>query len=144
MNPSVLVVCGCCGRHIRPNEPQCPFCGLTLADAEKGVSAPSPWYAVAAVSASIVLTGCPMVMARYGGPPAPTPVASPTQSARDSRDIYGAPPPRETMQIYGAPPPAADAGAQAQDPSRSSVEAYGAPPPPTTPTNNTPPPRRKD
>jgi hypothetical protein len=118
---NVLVPCPCCGRHVRPSEPSCPFCGLTLEQAARGESGSTPWYAIAAVSATLVLSGCPMMAARYGGPP---PQPTPAQPSA-----------RETMDIYGAPPPPvahtnADAGAPAQPSARESVEAYGAPPPP--------------
>jgi hypothetical protein len=151
---SVLVVCGCCSRHIRPNEPRCPFCGLTLEDAQQGVVAPSPWYAIAAVSATIVLSGCPAMMTRYGAPPSPTPAVSPPGQDRESRDIYGAPPPPSQVRdgalpmqmIHPAPgvnPAQGTQGAQGAENAQNSPEntdaqpgavrevraIYGAPPP---------------
>ena len=122
-----LVACPCCARHIRPTELACPFCGLTLEQASRGERGSTPWYALAALSSTLVLAGCPMMAARYGGPPVgdqparvtPTPAV---QNQRETVEIYGAPPPPEQPQ---------DAGAAQEDPGRM-VEAYGAPPPPNT------------
>jgi hypothetical protein len=126
---SILVACPCCARHIRPNELACPFCGLTLEQASRGETGTTPWYAIAALSTTLALTGCPMMMARYGGPPQPeTPArVNAATPVRESADIYGAPPPRlDSVQDAGATGP--------QDPG-SMGEVYGAPPPPNTPRN---------
>lgn len=121
---SILVACPCCARHIRPNEPACPFCGLTLEQATRGETGTTPWYAIAALSTTLVLSGCPMMAARYGGPPQPeTPARTTTTPVRESADIYGAPPPR----LNETP----DTGVGANDPG-SMGEVYGAPPPPNT------------
>ncbi|MBL8678676.1 MAG: hypothetical protein JNK05_05905 [Myxococcales bacterium] len=123
---TTLVACPCCARHIRPNEPACPFCGLTLEQASRGETGTSPWYAIAALSTTLVLSGCPNMMVRYGGPPQPE---TPARIAQ--------PNPRETADIYGAPPPpveqTTDSGVATgpNDPG-GMVEAYGAPPPPNT------------
>ncbi|MFO0560006.1 MAG: hypothetical protein U0269_18475 [Polyangiales bacterium] len=120
---NTLVACPCCARHIRPTEPACPFCGLTLEQASRGETGTTPWYALAALSTTLVLSGCPMIAARYGGPPQPVEPARVVTPVRESADIYGAPPPR----LNETP----DAGVANNDPG-AMVEAYGAPPPPNT------------
>ncbi len=141
---TTLVACPCCARHIRPTEPACPFCGLTLEQASRGESGSTPWYAIAALSTTLVLSGCPNMMARYGGPPQPESPARLAQPAqRETMDIYGAPPPRLDQdagptamgQVYGAPPGADPTRNNAPQDPGGMGEAYGAPPPPNTGSN---------
>jgi|LNFM01.2.fsa_nt_gb hypothetical protein len=122
---TTLVACPCCARHIRPTEPSCPFCGLTLEQAARGETGNTPWYAIAALSTTLVLSGCPQMMARYGAPPQPeNPARIAQPSQRETMDIYGAPPPRLVEPQDVAPVAPQDPGGMA--------EAYGAPPPPNT------------
>jgi hypothetical protein len=120
-----LVPCPCCARHVRPAEPACPFCGLTLEQASRGETGTTPWYAIAALSTTLVLSGCEELTGRYGEPPqSEDPARVMRSSARESVDIYGAPPPRPEQPQNSAPRRRTDPGGL--------VEAYGAPPPPRT------------
>jgi hypothetical protein len=101
-----LVSCPSCARHIRVEEPACPFCGLTFERASRSEAGVASWYAVAALSATLALSGCDssgnrVTAQAYGGPPG---VDIEALLAPRTTDSGVAPPSRESMQIYGAPP----------------------------------------
>jgi hypothetical protein len=97
-----LVPCTGCRRHVRCEEPVCPFCGVALSCA----SSKAGTAAAAFLAASLALTGCPdntpkapEPVALYGGPPTKNvaPVASqtpatPTPDQNPPVARYGAPP----------------------------------------------------
>ncbi len=101
-----LVSCPSCARHIRVEEPACPFCGLTFERASRSEAGVASWYAVAALSATLALSGCDssgnrVTAQAYGGPPG---VDIEALLAPRTTDSGVAAPSRESMQIYGAPP----------------------------------------
>jgi hypothetical protein len=110
---SSFVPCPGCARHVRAHESACPFCEQSLTRDDPSIPGGPRWYAAAAVSATLVISGCtqPASAARSGGPPRPSgTVDSPARltapngaSAADPGG--GAPRQRESFDIYGAPPP---------------------------------------
>ncbi|MBL8715192.1 MAG: hypothetical protein JNL79_04320 [Myxococcales bacterium] len=104
-----LAPCTVCRRHIRLDEPSCPFCGgavpttLTAETATPRLSR-SALAALGAIGVGLGLAGCPTPMATlYGGPPTPRPEPTTSTSASASESTSPAPTASE-VAIYGAPP----------------------------------------
>src|SRR5690349_16387146 len=113
---SPMAPCPSCSRHVRTNEPSCPFCKVvlpeSLADAVVPGTTPRLSRAAAiAFTASLAVTGCGGTQAQLA------PTDSGTKDGSSGSDAttdgpsddggylvhYGAPP-------YGLPPPPIDAG----------------------------------
>jgi hypothetical protein len=129
MNPTALVPCGGCRRHVRASEPACPFCAhhVPLAAGEGIVPEPTQRLSragVLAFAAAFLSTAC--------DPRPPTPVDPPGPAADSGmmQTIYGGPPMPPVPPLVPIPPPG---------PNDMAVPAYGGPPPmPPEPTPPTP------
>jgi len=132
-----LAPCPSCSRHIRVDEPRCPFCqtvtsGLQPMGFDPSLAPVRVRAAVLALGASMALGACVNPMANvYGGPPIPPP-------AHDAQTQ--APPLPSPQPVYDAPPPA---------PLDASAMVPPTPPPPVqepapepAPTRRPRPPRR--
>jgi hypothetical protein len=96
---SQLAPCGECGRHVRVEDPTCPFCGAAAsASAPRRPSAPRFSRTRAAVFylGATLASGCDGMAPAYGGPPPQETIAQP----------YGAPPEPPPERPPGTPPEA--------------------------------------
>lgn len=122
-----LIPCPACQRHVRAEEPACPFCARSLGPTRRAVGGALGLVAAAA------LAGCPEAstsspppgppVPAYGGPPPMVqpidqPTEQPTEQPIDQEgpaDVYGAPPPPDVAPVaspdpgppapvYGGPP----------------------------------------
>ncbi|MDP3275636.1 MAG: hypothetical protein Q8Q09_10605 [Deltaproteobacteria bacterium] len=125
------IPCTQCARHVRATDPQCPFCGTAITEAQRlsVASAPSLSHrlsrsAMLAVGASLTLGAC---ASTTSGDRDGQVTADARPDAMDEGTIgalYGDPGPAPE---YGAPPPPPmDAG----DSDGGPAPRYGAPPAP--------------
>jgi len=131
-----LAPCPSCSRHIRVDEPRCPFCQTVTSALQPMGFDPSlaparVRAAVLALGASMALGACINPVANvYGGPPIPPP-------SHDAQTH--APPPPSPQPVYGGPPPAVvDASAMVPTPPPPAPEPAPEPAPAPRPR----PPRR--
>lgn len=115
---SSLVPCPGCARHVRVDEPSCPFCG-----ADGGLGRASPdrrslatrltrALIFAGATAALVTCGDEPIAQPYGAPPepdhggeTPPPESDPQQPGQDAGTGQAAPAdPGQPMALYGGPP----------------------------------------
>ncbi len=118
----ILGPCTACRRHVRLDEPSCPFCGGVVPAAPTTPEGATPRLsrsalaALGAIGVGLGLAGCPTpVAALYGGPPTPKP--EPTASTSESASPSGSASPSPTESPSAVPTPTA-------------ISLYGAPPVP--------------
>lgn len=140
-----LAPCPSCARHIRVEEPRCPFCqtatsALQPMGFDPSVAPARVRNAVLALSASMALGACvnPLAAA-YGGPPIPPPVHDAQVQAvppPPPAPAYGLPPsppsppvPTADVPAVTPPPPAPRPRATPRQDIGAPVPAYGVAPP---------------
>lgn len=148
---SQLVSCDRCARHVRDDEPTCPFCSAPIHAAPRpqrlvrGTTRAAIFY----LGATLAGAGCDALSgpaAIYGGPPERETIAQPYGAPPDPDPPQNPPPPPPEHEAiappYGAPPDPPPPPPPPPEP--SIVQPYGAPPlppqdpPPTGPERPTP------
>ncbi len=119
----MLIVCSSCQRHVRENEPACPFCREPLVALEVSPTA-KPLRVALAIAAATAAIGC----GKTSEPPA-TPVEMTDASAAQPMPpapAYGLPPPEMMPEAGASTTPAPE---PTTPPSRGTIRPlYGAPP----------------
>jgi hypothetical protein len=131
-----LVACPACARHVRVNEPACPFCRVELPSSLREMTAPPPpsvrlsraaLYALRAGALSATTVACGGAVTTSGG--------NEDSGHRDSASIAdvarGEPPPDANFAVpYGLPPlpDAGSSGIPAPDASAPDASQHDAAP----------------
>lgn len=110
-----FVLCASCRRHVRRDDPSCPFCAAAISG--DAVAPPPGWRmsrgALFAFASSVAIAGCGSEVVPVYGAPSP-------DAATDANTDTGGPAP-----AYGAP--AVDTGGMADD-TGGAMPLYGAAP----------------
>ena len=132
----MLAPCTSCRRHVRADEPACPFCGGTLGEATNRAVPRAPRVAILFAGA-LGIAGCSAsddgsTVAMYGAPMSDSASVETSNADTSMGSLYGGPPVDSAVQDTNAPKDTAvadtakDAAADVAD-TFSPVPPYGAP-----------------